>query len=274
MDLLKRELAPITTEAWKQIDSEAGRVLRLHLSGRKLVDFSGPHGWQLAAVNSGRLSRIENGPVESVSHAVREAQPLVELRSSIKLNVFELDAAARGAQDLDLEPIIAAAGRLAFAEDSAIYHGFKAAKITGIVEASPHTPVQVRSNLEWPRAISSAREVLRLAGVDGPYALALGGAAYDELTGDSDDGYPLRKRIEENLRDGSFVWAPALGGDAVLMSLRGGDYELVVGQDLSIGYQAHDRTDVELYITESFTFRVLENKAAILLRRAPSQDGT
>src|SRR5438045_2139861 len=59
MDLLKRELAPITSEAWQQIDEEARRVLKLHLAGRKLVDFSGPHGWQLGAVNTGRLKPVE-----------------------------------------------------------------------------------------------------------------------------------------------------------------------------------------------------------------------
>jgi uncharacterized linocin/CFP29 family protein len=267
MDLLKRELSPITTEAWQQIDDEARRVLTLHLAGRKLVDFSGPHGWQLGAVNTGRLKQIEPGPVEQVGHAIREALPLVELRAPIVLPILELDYAARGAGDLDLDPVIAAAERVARAEDSAIFHGFREANITGIIEASPHTPIEVKSNLEWPRAVSAAKEALRLAGVNGPYALALGVQAYGELTADGDDGYPLRNRIEESLSEGSLIWAPALEEGAVLLSTRGGDYELTVGADLSVGYAAHDRTTVELYLTESFTFRVLEDKAAILLRR-------
>jgi len=125
----------------------------------------------------------------------------------------------------------------------------------------------VRSSQAWPSAVSAAKEVLRMAGVNGPYALALGIEAYDELTADGDDGYPISKRLEERVADGSLVWAPALKEGAVLMSTRGGDYELTVGQDLSVGYFSHDRTTVELYLTESFTFRVLEEKAAILLRR-------
>jgi uncharacterized linocin/CFP29 family protein len=104
--------------------------------------------------------------------------------------------------------------------------------------------------------------------MNGPYALALGIKAYGEIIADSEDGYPLRKRIEESLSGGSLVWAPALQGGAVLLSTRGGDYELTVGQDMSIGYAVHDRTSVELYLTESFTFRVLEEKAAILIRRS------
>lgn len=267
MDLLKRELAPITGEAWEQIDDEARRVLKLHLAGRKLVDFSGPHGWHLGAVNTGRLKQIESTPPEKVAHAIRDVKPLIELRSSFTLQTLELDYAARGADDLDLDPVIAAAERIARAEDSAIFRGFSAGGITGIIEASPHAPVEVKSPSEWPRAVSRAKEALRLSGVNGPYALAAGPAAYAELTSEGDDGYPLRKRLEESIAEGSLVWAPALEEGAVLLSTRGGDYELTVGQDLSVGYSSHTKVEVELFITESFTFRVLENKAAVLLRR-------
>lgn len=268
MDLLKRRHAPITSEAWEQIDDEARRVLKMNLAGRKLVDFSGPHGWKLGGVNTGRLKFIDKGPAPGVSHAVREVQALVEIRSPFTMKILELDCAARGANDLDLDPVIAVAERVARAEDAAIFHGFKEARITGIIEASPHTPIPVKTSLEWPQAVVAAKEVLRAAGMNGPYALALGIQGYDELAADTEDGYPLRSRIEESLTDGSLVWAPAVRGGAVLLSIRGGDYELTVGQDLSVGYAVHDRENVELYLTESFTFRVLEEKAAIFLRRA------
>jgi len=267
MDLLKRQLAPITSEAWQQIDDEAKRVLALHLAGRKLVDFSGPHGWGLGGVNTGRLQRIAKGPVADVGHAIREVVPLVELRAPITLPIMELDYAARGANDLDLDAVIETAENIAHSEDGAIWHGFADGKIEGIIPASPHKPIDVGSAQGWPRAIVEAKEVLRIAGVNGPYALAAGIEAYDELVAADDEGYPLRKRIEKNIIDGGIVWAPALRGGAVLMSTRGGDYELTVGQDLSIGYAGASRDEVELYITESFTFRVLEDKAAIFLRR-------
>lgn len=267
MDILKRELAPVSNEAWEQIDDEARRVLRLHLAGRKVVDFSGPHGFGLGAVNTGRLKHMDAGPLPDVSHAIRDVLPLVEVRSKIVLSILELDYAGRGATDLDLDPVIETAERVARAEDAAIFHGFAPGNITGIVQAAPHAPIDVNSTLEWPRAVSRAKEALRLAGVDGPYALALGPKAHGELSADSDDGYPLRRRVEGILGDGSLVWAPVIEEGAVLLSKRGGDYELTVGQDWSIGYAGHDRTQVELYLTESFTFRILENKAAILLRR-------
>ena len=267
MDLLKRDKAPLTDEAWQQVDDEARRVLKLRLAGRKLVDFSGPHGWSLGGVNRGRLTPLPSDAPKGVSYALRQVQPLVEVRAPFTMKIAELDDASRGATDVNLDPVIAVAERVAHAEDSAIFHGFKDAQVTGIIEASPHKPIQVTGILEWPRAIVSAVEVLRASGMNGPYALALGLQAYDELDADSEAGYPLRRRLEQSLRDVSLVWAPALRGGAVLLSKRGGDFELTVGQDLSIGYAVHDRTDVELFLTESFTFRVLEEKAAIFLSR-------
>jgi len=52
LDLLKRELAPILPPAFAAVDAEAARVLKLNLAGRRIVDFRGPHGWELAAVNT------------------------------------------------------------------------------------------------------------------------------------------------------------------------------------------------------------------------------
>ena len=49
------------------------------------------------------------------------------------------------------------------------------------------------------------------------------------------------------------------------MSLRGGDFVLDCGQDLSIGYRDHDADVVDLYLEESFSFRVLEPDAAVVL---------
>ena len=186
--------------------------------------------------------------------------------AGLSVTLPRLVGARKAAEILLFNPVITAAELVARAEDTAIFHSFPDGRITGIVDASPHQPVNVKTSLEWPRAVAEAKETLRAAGVNGPYALALGVEAYKELSADSDDGYPLRRRIEENLIK-TLVWAPALRGGAVLLSIRGGDFELTVGQDLSIGYAVHDRDTVELYLTESFTFRVLEDKAAIFLRR-------
>jgi uncharacterized linocin/CFP29 family protein len=64
---------------------------------------------------------------------------------------------------------------------------------------------------------------------------------------------------------GPIVWAPSVDG-AVVVSLRGGDYTLAVGEDFAIGYLSHSDSAVQLYLEESLTFRVLDPRAAVALR--------
>jgi len=52
---------------------------------------------------------------------------------------------------------------------------------------------------------------------------------------------------------------------AVVMSQRGGDFIFEAGEDLSIGYARHDFDAVDLYLVESFTFRVAPPEAAVAL---------
>ncbi len=268
MDILKRQQAPIVPEAWSEIDGEAKRVLALNLAGRQLVDFDGPHGWRYAAVNIGRLNLHKKPPLAGVHVGTRLVQPLVEVRVPFMLDIMEMDCVARGAAGLDLAPVVEASERIAHMEDEAIFNGFKDGGITGLIEASPHKPLAIpAAAMKYPQLVVEARETLREAGINGPYALALGTRCYKEVAQASEDGYPIRKRIEQQIIDGPLVWAPSVQG-AVLLSRRGGDFVLTVGQDLSIGYAAHEREKVELYLTESFTFRVLEGAAAIYLKHS------
>lgn len=264
MDLLKRELAPILPEAWKFIDEQAIQVLKSNLTGRKLVDFDGPHGWRFAAVDLGKLSAVDFDQA-GVSMGYRQVQPLVEIRVPIRLSITELDDVARGARNPDLASVVEAAEKIAITEDSALFNGCTPAGIVGIIEASPHPPRSVRQPAEYPRAILEALAVLRDAGVTGPFALALGPRAYDVLFAATNDGYPIAKQIQRLLIDGPVLRAHGVDG-AVVMSIRGGDYEITVGQDLSIGYSHHDEHTVHLYLVESFAFRVLEPTAAVHLK--------
>jgi len=194
----------------------------------------------------------------------REVAPLIELRIPIKLSIMALDCAARGAV-LDLDAVVQAAERIAHAEDRAIFNGFKAAGIEGIIPMSPHAAIPIpRNYADYPSAVVQATEVLRRGGINGPYALALGPECYAGLAQAAEDGYPIRERVARVV-DGPLVWAPEVDG-AVVLSTRGGDFQLTIGQDFSIGYTAHDKDTVELYLTESFAFRVLERAAAVHLK--------
>ncbi len=263
MNHLFHELAPISAAGWAAIEEESSQTLRTYLAGRKLVDFSGPHGWEHSAVDLGRVEEITSARVD-VAAARRKVQSLVELRTDFTVLRAELDAIERGSQSPDLDPVRDAAVRLAEAEDKAIFHGFGAAGFQGLSEASEHDAVPIPEDYEnYPRAVASAVARLRAAGVDGPYAIGLGPRCYTGVVETTQGGYPVLNHIRMIL-DGPIIWAPAVDG-AVVLSTRGGDFELTVGQDVSIGFASHDAVGVSLYLQESFTFRVHTPEAAVAL---------
>ncbi|GAB3533451.1 family 1 encapsulin nanocompartment shell protein [Phytohabitans suffuscus] len=263
MDNLHRELAPVSAAAWSSLEDEARRTFLRHLAGRHLVDVAGPDGPELAAVGTGHDRPID-APAEGVTARTRTAQPLVELRVPFTLAREQIDAVERGARDPDWGPAKDAARRIALAEDRAVFHGYPAAAITGIAPSAANPPITLPSSPgDYPGAVARAVSTLRLAGVDGPYRLALGADAYTAVTEAVDSGYPVEEHVARQI-DGDIVWAPAITG-GVLLSTRGGDFELHLGQDLSIGYLTHDATTVELYFQESLTFLAYTAEAAVAL---------
>jgi uncharacterized linocin/CFP29 family protein len=265
MSHLLREHAPITEAGWKLLDSEARERLAPALAARKLVDFAGPHGWDHSASNLGRTDEVSGVPEKGVDTRQRRVLSLVELRARFSVARSELDDAERGAEDVDLKALDEAAGRIARAENAAVFHGWKKAGIAGIIESAGQERIALGEDCElYPRHAAKAVDALREAGVDGPYGLALGPDAHTRVLETSEHGgYPLLEHLREIL-GGPIVWAPAVEGGAV-MSMRGGDFLYDSGQDISIGYESHDAEAVKLYLEESFTFQVATPEAAVAL---------
>ncbi|MBB2202231.1 family 1 encapsulin nanocompartment shell protein [Gluconacetobacter tumulisoli] len=267
MTNLHRHLAPISNAAWEQIDEEAARTIRRHLAGRRIVDTSEPKGLSLAGIGTGRGGAIQ-APDSGVRAIRREVRPVVELRVPFTLSREEIDAVDRGSQDSDWQPVKDAAMKIAFAEDRAIFEGYAAAGIQGIREATSNAHLRLPTSVQdYPRVIAEALNELRLAGVNGHYSVVLGAQAYLAVSSGDDEGYPVRKHIE-SLIDGKLIWAPAIEG-AFVVSIRGGDLALDIGQDFSIGYLSHTADQVELYLQESFVFRVLTTEATVAIDTAP-----
>ena len=132
MNHLYRELAPITDEAWEEIDGEAKGRLTTFLAARKLVDFSGPHGWEHAACNLGRVRARCHGPGRrrrrgratgaAARRAAHRLQPSPDRRST---------RSRRGAPDPDLDAVVDAARRMALAEDNLVFNGYAAGGVVG-----------------------------------------------------------------------------------------------------------------------------------------------
>jgi uncharacterized linocin/CFP29 family protein len=262
---LLRELAPITDAGWELLDSEARERLTPGLASRKLVDFAGPRGWDHSATNLGRTQALSEVPEEGVAALQRRVLGLVELRAPFSVARSELEDAERGAVDVDLDALDEAAKRIVGAENTAVFHGWSAAGIAGVIEASTHKRVTLGEDCRtYPRDVAIAVDALRSVGIDGPYGLALGPAVHVRVLETSEHGgYPLLEHLRKIL-GGPIVWAPAVQGGAVL-SMRGGDFLFESGQDLSIGYENHDAEAVHLYLEESFSFQVATPEAAVAL---------
>lgn len=264
MSRLNRHLAPMSDAAWTALDDEVRRALKTMLAGRRIVDFTGPLGDDVSSISLGRLDDISAPPDRLVLARLRRVQPLVELRAPFEMARSELDAIDRGAKDPDFDPAIEAARQIALAEDHAIFNGYPEAGITGITQGGGAEPLAISDDYEaYPAAVAEAIGRLRDDGVDGPYATVLSDRCFTGLTKETKGGYPVIQHVKR-LIDGPIFRAAALSG-AIVLSLRGGDFELTVGQDLSIGYLSHDDRSVRLFIEESLTFRLLTPEAAVPL---------
>ncbi|MDA2813361.1 family 1 encapsulin nanocompartment shell protein [Nocardiopsis sp. RSe5-2] len=264
-DNLHRWLAPVSGAAWADLEEEARRTFRRHAAARKVVDVPDPGGPELAAVGTGRSAPAAS-PGAEVLARVRESVPLVELEVPFVLAREEVDAVERGAQDADWQPVKDAVASMALAEDTMAFGGYGAAGFTGIVQGSSNAPVPLPESVrEFPDAVGRALRALREEGVGGPYALLLDAEGYTAVSDTSIHGYPVRDHLKE-LADGGVVWAPALGG-GLLVSLRGGDFEMRLGEDLSIGYLDHDATQVRLYLRETLAFLMHTAEASVALPR-------
>ncbi len=263
MNNLHRELAPISDAAWAQIEEEASRTLKRYLAGRRVVDVHGPAGTALSAVGTGHLRTVA-APGDGILARQRVVKPLVELRVPFDLDRQAVDDVDRGAEDSDWQPVKDAAKQIAFAEDRAIFDGYSAADIGGIREWTSNPVMTLPAAVsDYPDAIARALSQLRLVGVNGPYSVLLGADAYTALAETSDHGYPVLEHVRKLVKD-EIIWAPAIEG-AFVLSTRGGDFDLHLGQDTSIGYLSHTDSVVRLYLQETFTFLLLTAEAAVAL---------
>jgi len=263
MNNLHRELAPISDTAWAQIEEEVSRTFKRYVAARRAVDVKGPLGVALSAVGTGHLRSVRS-PREGVAARQREVKSLVELRAPFELSRAAIDDVERGANDSDWQAAKDAARQIAFAEDGAVFEGYGEANIVGMRQGTSNPKMSLPSDvLKYPDAIARGLSQLRLVGVNGPYAVLLGAEAYTALSETSDHGYPVLEHVKR-LVDDKIIWAPAIEG-AFVLTTRGGDFELHIGQDLSVGYLDHNNNSVRLYLQETFTFLLLTSEASVAL---------
>lgn len=263
MDILKQQLAPVSTEAWEEIKTNAKRFLSLHLSARKFVEVSGPRGWDYAAVPVGRLDIPKNQKSGGVIYGINKVQPLIEPRIIFSLDTWELDNLSRGAEDINLDAMEEAAKQLAEFEDRAIYYGLPKASLTGLKDCN------VEGKLVFPEKIDDLLSVvsrgitaLRDSSFGGPYTLIVSPEKWQKISSHF-TGYPLKTQLERLL--GGPVILSHFINEAFLAPANASELNLILGHDISIGYESHNAKEVRLFFTESFTFKINDPATVIMI---------
>lgn len=261
MNFLRRELAPISPKGWQEIDSMARDTLVSNVSGRKFVDVDGPHGISHACVTLGRLEMPKKQDHGKVGYGVHQVQPLVEARVDFTLETWELDNVERGARDLQLDALVEACREIALFEEKAIFQGFKPGGIAGLQDAVKGQELSITLDMDsLMDAVSEGQTRLLKEGVEGPANLVVSAPLWKYLAR-STPGGTLRSLIQKQI-EGQVIYSE-LVEDAILVAARGEDLELSVGQDFAVGYHSHSTTEVNLFVTESFTFRIIAPEALV-----------
>lgn len=252
--MLYRELAPISREVWEEIDERAAEVLKSFLSARKVVRVNGPKGMDYNGVNEGRLENIVE--TDGVSYGTYKILPLAETRIEFQMSRWELDNIRRGAKDIDYEALEKAAEKIALFEEDVIYNGLADLYIKGIKDSAENKEINLgKDEKSIMEALSQAIIKLRESYQRGDFDLVVGQDVYKKILA-VESVYPLERRIKKII-GGNIVYNHIIDG-AYLLPHDHEDLEMTIGQDFSIGYQAHDRENIRFFITESFTFRVLD----------------
>ena len=260
MDFFKQELAPIAVEAWEEINDTAQKAIETTLSARKVLHVVGPLGLATPAIATGTLDVIDEDENGGVSAGLYNVDRLLESRITFSLSRWELDNVLRGKKDIDLDALEEAAEKLALYEENTIYNGNKKAKIKGLVDLAAHKLSMTNDANENLQAIAEGLLKLQDAYTYKPYMLVVG----DELFKMFHQVYQGKLLIDaiESLIDGKVIHSKVLKG-ALLLPYNHEDLEITIGQDYTVGYQTHDNEKVNLFITNSYTFRVLDENLIV-----------
>ncbi|HHV10954.1 MAG TPA: bacteriocin family protein [Clostridiales bacterium] len=253
-----RNLAPISKNAWDQIDARAKEVLISTLTARKAVHVSGPKGSEYVVYNHGRLGEVSES--DGVSFASYQVTPLVETRIEFKLNRWALDNAVRGDKNIDFSSLEAAIKKAALFEEQVVYEGLAEGNIKGLLTV-PDTSLKLGNTAsDIKKSVAEGVIKLRNAYASGNMDLIVSQELYAKLWA-MESQTPLVKALEDMI-SGKVIASEVIKG-AILIPHDNENLELVLGDDFTLGYQEHDQKEVTFFIKESFTFQISDESLIV-----------
>ena len=261
MDFLKRELAPITANGWKEIEERAAAVLSKELSARKFIRVTGPLGRDVTSVTTGRMDVKTK---DDIKYGVYKVQPLIESRICFPLSRWELDNIERGAKDVDYTSLDDGVRKAAKFEEEAIFKGLEDGQVDWIYKSSSYEALDFGKTAdETLKAIFDGVLKLDAAFAKKPYVLVVSNEKWYYLNTVVKE-YSLPEKLEKILGQ-KIIVSKSIDG-AILLPYDDENIELIIGEDFALGYQNHNESVVELFVTESFTFRVLDPALIVLFK--------
>lgn len=253
MDFLKRELAPISAAGWHFIDGRATDVLKANLSARRFLSVKGPLGHSTEAIGTGKMELFSEA---EIPFGVYKVMPLVEQRIHFTLNRWDLDNIDRGAMGINSFNLDEAVKKAARFEETVIYNGLVEGDIIGLCKATEHKILSFGKTYEETMGnLIKAISILNNSYAPAPYALVVSSENWSYLNIVGKDSDFIKNMTDElNIK----IIVSNYIQNAYLLPLDNENFEIVIGKDFAIGYQGATNKEVELYITSSFTFRVLD----------------
>ena len=249
-DYLGRADAPISAGTWKLLDTTMVEAAKSQLAGRRLISIEGPFGFGLKAIP---LSDCEIAEGISASPFI----PVNLVNSTFYLNKRDLAASERDQLMLDTEPVAFAAMACAAKEDGIIFSGI--GETPGLLGAEGSGSLALT---KWDKPGTAADQVITAvtqlddAGFHGPYCMGLAPARYNLLLRRYPQGDGTELDHIRSILGGDVVKAPALKTGGVLLASGRQYCSVVIGQDMSIGFNGPAGDAFEFSISESLALLV------------------
>jgi uncharacterized linocin/CFP29 family protein len=258
-DYLGRAEAPISAGTWKLLDATMIEAAKSQLSGRRLISIEGPFGFGLKGIP---LSDCEIAEGITASPVI----PVNLLTSTFFLNKRDLAACENNQAFLDMDPVASAAMACAAKEDSLIFFGIQETPGLLAMEGSASLALT-----KWDKVGAAADQIIRAvtliddAGFHGPYCMGLAPAQYNLLLRRYPQGDGTELDHVRSILGGDVVKAPVLKKGGVLLASGRQYCSLVIGQDMSIGFNGPAGDAFEFSISESLALLIRAPEAICVL---------
>ena len=265
-NLLNRSDAPFDSSFWDTIDQVVKSVAQGQLSARKLLFAEGPFGLGLQFVPGTERATAESK--ETIAVTAAQATSLVQLSNTFTLAARDIEAHRVAGTRLGLENLVKAVLDFAAQEDALLYYGAESIGLRGLLNAPGVHHIKLST---WEQVGDAVESIIAAvgklddAGFHGPYSLGLSTQLYNKLF----RRYPQTEIIElehlKSLVTDGVVKAAAIHSGGVLLASGKSFASIILGQDLSAGFEGPSGTDYVFTLSETVALRLIVPQSVCVL---------